>query len=250
MTVKSQGKWPALKIELRPTSSIKRNPKNSKSHSPDQVEKIGKSFDEFGWTMPILVDEKGVLIAGEGRWLMAQARGIDEVPTVVARGWSDAQKRAYMLADNRLTELGEWDREAVKLEMQDLSAMGFNVDLTGFTLAEFDVRKGGLGSLAEQFGVPPFSVLTAREGWWQDRKRAWLALGIRSELGRGGQPDSGAVMPAGGDVKGAFLKRRGYDKASPGGSRLPAADYSKRKRGDGKGKSIPGTDAKSRRAQA
>jgi hypothetical protein len=84
-------------------------------------------------------------------------------------------------------------------------------------------------TLVERFGVPPFSVLDARQGYWQDRKRAWIALGIKSELGRG-EANLLGLEPA--------EQARARWKSSPGGSPRPAADYSKQQRGDGSGKAI------------
>lgn len=75
-----------------------------------------------------------MILAGHGRLEAAKRLGIDEVPVMIARGWSDEQKRAYLLADNRLTELGEWDDDRLKLELISLDDLGFNVDLTGFEL--------------------------------------------------------------------------------------------------------------------
>jgi DNA modification methylase len=86
--------------------------------------------------MPVLVDEAGSIIAGHGRVLAAARMGLDEVPTMVARGWSEAQKRAYVIADNKLTENGGWDDALLRVELQDLEAMGFDALLTGFTAAE------------------------------------------------------------------------------------------------------------------
>ena len=118
---------------------------------------------------------------------------------------SEAQRRAYVIADNKLALNAGWDMETLALELGDLRGMGFDLALTGFSadeltalLAEQTAADSGVGSgagsLSAKFGVPPFSVLSAREGWWQDRKRAWLALGIQSELGRGAAP-GGAPMP-------------------------------------------------------
>jgi hypothetical protein len=87
-------------------------------------------------------------------------------------------------------------------------------------------------TLAERFGVPPFSVLDARQGYWQERKRAWIALGIKSELGRGGDGNLLGLEPA--------EQARARWKSSPGGSPRPAADYSKRQRGDGCGRPLDG----------
>jgi hypothetical protein len=85
-------------------------------------------------------------------------------------------------------------------------------------------------TLVERFGVPPFSVLDARQGYWQDRKRAWIALGIKSELGRGGEGNLLGLEPA--------EQARARWKSSPGGSARPAGDYSNQQRGDGSGKAI------------
>lgn len=133
---KPKSKWPAYNTETWPTAKIKPNPKNSKRHSEEQVAQIAASMDEWGWTVPCLIDEKGVLIAGEGRWLAAKLRGFAEVPCIVARGWSAAQKRAYLIADNRLTELGEWDRDLLRIELTDLAIGGFDIALTGFDLSD------------------------------------------------------------------------------------------------------------------
>jgi len=92
------------------------------------------------------------------------------------------------------------------------------------------------GSLADRFLIPPFSVLNAREGWWQNRKKAWLDLGIKSELGRGGGADNGSRT---GDLAGPQLLPR-REQAAPGGSARPACDYSKKQRGNGVGRPING----------
>ncbi|MBX9883568.1 MAG: DNA modification methylase, partial [Novosphingobium sp.] len=129
--------------------------------------------------------------------MAARKLGITEAPCIVARGWSEAQKRAYVLADNQLALNAGWDAELLKVEIAELAGLGFELPLIGFdeaALAELLAPpdaggegggNSGAGSLAERFGVPPFSVLNAREGWWQARKAAWLDLGIQSELGRG-----------------------------------------------------------------
>lgn len=92
------------------------------------------------------------------------------------------------------------------------------------------VLNGHKSVLAQTFAYPPFTVLNAREGWWQERKRQWLALGIKSEVGRGGD-----LIPNGGGQQ----SKDGYAGASPGGSPRPAMDYSKRERGDGAGRALP-----------
>ena len=184
--------WPADKVARWPVSKLVPNARNARSHSDEQVTQLAASIEEWGWTIPVLVDESGGIIAGHGRVLAAHRLGIEDVPVMVAAGWSEAKKRAYMLADNKLTLNGEWDLDRLAIEIAELRASDFDISLTGFNESEIDdLLKAddedsvGAGSLAERFMIPPFSVLNAREGWWQDRKNAWLALGIQSELGRG-----------------------------------------------------------------
>ena len=93
---------------------------------------IAASVREWGWTVPVLVDEEGTIIAGHGRVLAAQALGLDEVPVMVASGWTEAQRRAYVLADNRLALNAGWDTELLKLELADLKAADFDMALMGF----------------------------------------------------------------------------------------------------------------------
>ena len=106
-----------------------------------------------------------------------------------------------MIADNKLAENAGWDEALLKIEVADLASMGFDIPLLGFSEGELagfgsDAADDDAASLAERFGIPPFSVLNAREGWWQDRKAAWIGLGIQSELGRGaGSEPGGSKMP-------------------------------------------------------
>lgn len=180
--------WPAETVELRPISELHPYARNARKHSAHQVEQIAASIKEWGWTVPVLVDEDGLLIAGHGRILAAKKLGIDKVPVMTATGWTTEQKRAYALADNQLVLNSEWDENFLRVELDELTDAGFDVSLIGFDEPEemetSDPKASGI--LAEVFGVPPFTVLNAREGWWQDRKRAWIALGIKSELGRAG----------------------------------------------------------------
>src|ERR1700682_3760950 len=184
--------WPADKVERRPIAELIPAARNARTHSEEQVVQIAASIKEWGWTVPVLIDEGGSLIAGHGRVLAARKLGLVDVPVMIATGWSDAKKRAYLIADNKLTLNGEWDLAALKIELAELREADFDIDLTGFSLDELDDlfneeanEPAGNGSLADQFMIAPFSVLNAREGWWQNRKRLWIGLGIQSELGRG-----------------------------------------------------------------
>jgi hypothetical protein len=130
-------KWPALNIERRAVDALKPYARNARTHSEEQVKEIAASIREWGWTQPILIDAKGGVIAGHGRLLAAKQLGIAEVPVIVARGWSAAQKRAYTLADNRLQEHGGWDQNLLALEFGELQLEGFDIALTGFDENDF-----------------------------------------------------------------------------------------------------------------
>ena len=112
------------------------NARNARTHSEAQIGQIAASIREWGWTVPVLIDEAGLIIAGHGRVLAAQRIGLVEVPVMIARGWSEAQKRAYLIADNKLTENGGWDDALLRVELHDLAALGFDTLLTGFDARE------------------------------------------------------------------------------------------------------------------
>ena len=125
-------KWPADKVERRKVSDLIPYARNARTHSDEQVAQIAASINEWGWTTPVLVDEKGSIIAGHGRVMAARKLNLTEVPVMVASGWSDAQKKAYVLADNQLALNAGWDMELLKVEIGDLNAEGFDLDLLGF----------------------------------------------------------------------------------------------------------------------
>lgn len=196
-------------IEFEPADGLIPDPQNARTHSDEQIEKLASLILEFGWTMPILRDSH--IRAGHGRQRAAQliySRGqrihtmngdmIPDgmVPTMDCTGWNEAQKRAYMLADNRSALDAGWDHEILIAELQALRDADFDLNLTAFDDADFALYlpeegaepnpRGPIkGGLADEFMIAPFSVLNAREGWWQNRKRIWLSLGIQSEVGRG-----------------------------------------------------------------
>lgn len=124
--------WPADKVERWPVEALIPYAQNTKKHPPEQVEQLAASIREFGFTIPVLAAEDGTIIAGHGRVLAAQKLGIAEVPVIVARGWSEEQKRAYRIADNKLAENAEWDEELLKIELGELREEGFDIDFLGF----------------------------------------------------------------------------------------------------------------------
>ena len=105
---------------------------NAKIHGKNQLEMLKKSIQEFGFLTPCLIDKDFNLIAGHGRVMAAKALGMKEIPCVYVEGLSEEQRRAYILADNRLGELGEWDMDLVFEELNSLNDMDFDVSLTGF----------------------------------------------------------------------------------------------------------------------
>lgn len=108
--------------------------KNAKIHGEAQLEKLKASIEEFGFLSPCLIDKDNNIIAGHGRVMAAKELGLKTVPCVYIEGLTDEQRRAYILADNRLGELGEWDMDLVSAELQDLKDSGFDIDLTGFDI--------------------------------------------------------------------------------------------------------------------
>jgi DNA modification methylase len=124
--------WPADKVERRSVSDLVPYARNARTHSPEQVDQIAASIREWGWTTPVLIDDKGGIIAGHGRVLAAQKLGIADVPTMTAAGWSEAQKKAYILADNKLALNAGWDTELLKIELSELADLDFDMPLIGF----------------------------------------------------------------------------------------------------------------------
>jgi len=110
--------------------------KNSRTHSDAQVAQIAASIKEWGFTTPILIDEQNSVIAGHGRLAAARKLGLQEVPVIVATGWTDTQKRAYVIADNKLALNAGWDNEMLALELGEIKDLGFDLDLTGFEAGE------------------------------------------------------------------------------------------------------------------
>ena len=144
--------WPAAVIEMRKLAELRERPKNPNTHSLEQIEQIVSSLRKFGWTMPMLVDEEGELIAGHGRRRAAMLMGVTEGPVIVARGWSEDMKRAYCIADNKLSRNSAFDMKLLKAEVKNLVAVDFDMELVGFSDDE-------LGAL-----VMDPQTLTAGEG--------------------------------------------------------------------------------------
>ena len=201
-----------LSMPLRAVADLSPDPKNARKHSDAQLRSLRAGIEEFGWTYPIAVDADGVVRAGNGRLSVAQAIYAEGgsiklpsgaalpdgmIPAMDCSGWSDEQWATYALFDNKIAEDAEWDQDALAAALQELETYSIDSELSGFSRGEFDAVIAGLeeqanraagkaqaksssGTLAREFLIPPFTVLSAREGWWQERKRQWLDL----EIGR------------------------------------------------------------------
>ena len=127
-----------MKITVKKVDSLIPYVKNSRTHSPDQVAQIAASIKEFGWTNPILVDGDKSIIAGHGRLLAARKLGMDTVPTIELAHLTETQKKAYIIADNKLALNAGWDDQLLTIELNDLMADGFALELLGFDKDELD----------------------------------------------------------------------------------------------------------------
>ena len=124
--------WPSLNVTLMKVEEITPYDKNSRTHSAEQVDQIAQSIVEWGFTMPILIDEEKTIIAGHGRLMAAKKLGIKEAPVMTAKGWTEAQKKAYVIADNKLALNSEWNPAMLASEIEDIAKLDFNIDKIGF----------------------------------------------------------------------------------------------------------------------
>lgn len=132
---------PDLRIEYLATSWLTPHPRNSRVHTPKHIEQIAASIEQFGFNTPILVDKDDQILAGHGRHLGALKLGLAHVPVVRLEHLTEAQRRAFMVTDNRLAELSEWDEEVLALELEELSVIDepLEITATGLELARIDV---------------------------------------------------------------------------------------------------------------
>jgi ParB-like nuclease domain len=140
-----------LCINLRLTDSLKSSSENPRTHSKKQIRKIARSIESFGFNVPVLVDDQGNIIAGHGRVEAAKLLGISHLPTISLAHLSAAETMAYMIADNRLSECGEWDERLLCQQLKTLSEidLNFSIEATGFEMAEIDLRIDGAAPVPE-----------------------------------------------------------------------------------------------------
>jgi ParB-like chromosome segregation protein Spo0J len=145
-----------LAIAWRPLGELIPYARNPRTHTDAQVAQIAASIREFGWTNPVLVDAASGIIAGHGRVLAAHKLGLGRVPVIELAHLSEAQKRAYVLADNQLALNAGWDEALLRLELADLSELGFDLRLIGFGEGELErLLAGSKEGLTEDDEAPP-----------------------------------------------------------------------------------------------
>jgi hypothetical protein len=191
-------------------NNLKHDHKNARKRTDQSAELIKESLQRYGAARSIVIDENDRILAGNGTVEGAKAAGIqnvrvietdgNEIIAIRRTGLSEDEKVGLALADNRASDLSAWDKEMLhRLSAEhDLSPWFAEEDLTGLaepeTFADFDEALEAASSepqdqatsnkLSDRFGIVPFTILNAREGWWQERKRQWISLGIQSEVGR------------------------------------------------------------------
>jgi DNA modification methylase len=148
--------WPAERIERWAIERLIPSANNARLHSEADLDKIAAAIRNWGWTMPVLADEDGVLLAGNARVGAAARLGLSAIPVIVARGWSEEEKRAYRLADNQLAARASWDPELLRVELRELEFGGFDLGLIGFEPDQLETILAGLGSsgLTDPDSVP------------------------------------------------------------------------------------------------
>jgi len=152
------------------------------------VDKVAGSIKEFGFQQPIVVDESFTIIVGHTRFEAAKKLGLKKVPVLVAQ-LDETKAKAYRIADNRLGEDSDWDIPLLNVEIEALKYKDFDLDILGFDdeflkKLKYEPDPSKRNNMMTDFIVPPFSVLDAKQGYWQDRKREWINLGLNSGEGR------------------------------------------------------------------
>jgi DNA modification methylase len=161
--------WPASKIYKRKTKELIPYARNARLHSAAQVDQIAQSIEEWGWTNPVLIDEEGTIIAGHGRIMAAEKLEITTVPVIIAKGWTEDQKRAYCIADNKLAMNSDWDLGVLGEEMFSLQDSGFDISLTGFNdfeLAEIFTERTEGNTDPDAKYDPPADPITKPGNIW------------------------------------------------------------------------------------
>ena len=157
---------------------------NNPRINDDAVDNVAASIKEFGFKVPIIIDKDNVIVTGHTRLKAAKKLGLETVPCIKADDLTEQQIKAFRLADNKVSEFALWDMEKLGIELEGITELEMvDFGFESFESIDFDAgadkwdeNGGKAGALVENFGVPPFSVLDTRQGYWQDRKKSWEAI--------------------------------------------------------------------------
>jgi hypothetical protein len=190
-----------LSIEYAPRTSLKRNPQNPRRHSTRQIRQIARSIETFGFIFPLAIDADRTIIVGHGRDAAAELLGLVEVPIIRVEHLGDAQKRAFMIAHNRLTENSDWDEDLLAQQFRELSVMdlSFELEVTGFEIPEIDLLieasvepHADKPDPADALPPPAMKTATSRVG------DVWILGRHRIVCGDATNPDAYAAVMEGG----------------------------------------------------
>jgi len=233
MNLKSPARPRRISIDYRPIEQLRIDPNNPRRHDKKQVARIAQSIKAFGFNVPILVDGRDQVVAGHGRILAARRLGLTEVPVIRLEHLTEAQARAFLIADNRLTEIATWDERllAEQLKALSLAELDFDIEVTGFDMGEIDLRIQGLAGNAGM-GPDPDDELPADSGPPVTRiGDLWIAGRHRILCGNALEEGSFATLMAGAAAAIAFTDppptTSGSRATSPGsaGSSTPSSRW-------------------------
>lgn len=173
------------KIVYKKLADLKRY-KNNPRKNEEAVQVVKDSIASFGFKVPLVITEDNVIVCGDTRYQASELLGLEEIPCIIADDLSEDQINAFRLVDNKTSEFAEWDFDLLEEELKsiqeiDMSQFDFDMD---FLEDDLEEEKEEKKKLTDEFLIPPLSVFDTKQGYWQDRKRAWKALGINSEIGR------------------------------------------------------------------
>jgi DNA modification methylase len=194
---------------LTSISEILPHPDNYKKHPPEQIKSLRASVKAFGWTAPIKVNLDGIIVAGHGMYQLALEDGYTHVPVIV-EALDERLSKAYLVADNETQRKGITEQDQLQSLLQEINEISdFDIEAVGFSSDDIDSLLDGINpdsvggiaggnvtpsearsTLNKTFLVPPFTILDARQGYWQERKRSWIGIGLRSSEGRYGTQES------------------------------------------------------------
>lgn len=179
---------------------------NNPRHNEAAVDKVVESIKEFGFKVPIIIDQNNVIVTGHTRIKAARKLGLKKVPCIIADDLSPEQIKAFRLADNKVSEYATWDEDKLYTELMELKVVNFDIESFGFETKDIDTSNINvdeviekfenekpsktieepqtINKLTDEFIAPPFSIFDTRQGYWQERKRAWKELGLDSGTGR------------------------------------------------------------------